>query len=73
MCLIFLSVNDHPDYKLIVVANRDEFYNRQTQGAHFWKDHPEVLAGRDLQAGGTWMGVSKTGNVSMVTLSLIHI
>jgi uncharacterized protein with NRDE domain len=67
MCLIFLSLNQHPKYKLIVVANRDEFYNRQTAPAGFWEDHPEILAGRDLEAGGTWMGVNKKGKISMIT------
>ncbi len=67
MCLIFISLNDHPDYKLIVAGNRDEFYNRKTSPAHFWETHPDVLAGKDLEAGGTWMGVTKKGKVSMVT------
>jgi uncharacterized protein with NRDE domain len=67
MCLIFLSVNNHPDFKLIVAANRDEFYNRKTAPAEFWSDHPEVLGGRDLEAGGTWLGVSKSGRISMIT------
>jgi uncharacterized protein with NRDE domain len=67
MCLIFLSINHHPDFKLIVAANRDEFYNRKTAPAEFWKDHPEVLGGRDLEAGGTWLGVSKSGRISMIT------
>ena len=67
MCLIFISLNDHPKYKLIIAANRDEFYNRKTSPAHFWKDHPEILGGRDLQEMGTWMGASKSGKISMVT------
>ena len=67
MCLIFLSVNNHPDYKLIVAANRDEFYNRKTAAAEYWKDNPEILGGRDLEAGGTWLGITKTGRVSMIT------
>lgn len=67
MCLIFISLKDNPNYKLIVAANRDEFYSRKTAPVHFWKDHPHVLAGRDLEAMGTWMGVNKKGNVSMVT------
>src|SRR5215216_7502929 len=67
MCLIFLSLEDHPDYKLIVVANRDEFYNRKTQAAAFWDDHPEILGGRDLAAGGTWLGMSANGKISMIT------
>ncbi len=67
MCLIFISVQQHPQYKLIVAANRDEFYERKTTAAGFWNDHPHVLAGRDLEAGGTWMGIHKNGRIAMVT------
>ncbi len=67
MCLIFLSVQQNPRYPLIIVANRDEFYARQTAPADFWHDSPTVLAGRDLEAGGTWMGVTKQGRVALVT------
>ncbi len=67
MCLIFLAINDHPTYKLIVAANRDEFYERKTAPAHFWEEYPNILGGRDLEASGTWMAVSKQGKVSMVT------
>lgn len=67
MCLIFISVNDHPDYKLIVAANRDEFYDRKTAPVHQWEDHPEIIGGRDLEAGGTWLGVTRSGRISMVT------
>jgi uncharacterized protein with NRDE domain len=67
MCLIFISLNNHPDYKLIVAGNRDEFYKRKTSPAHFWDDHPHIVAGRDLEAGGTWLGMSKNGKISMVT------
>lgn len=67
MCLIFLSLNDHPKYKLIVVANRDEFYNRQTSPAEYWDDNKKILAGRDLEAGGTWMGITTHGKIAMVT------
>lgn len=67
MCLIFLSLNNHPNYKLIVAANRDEFYNRQTAPAHFWKDHPEIIGGRDLEASGTWMAMNRNGRIAMVT------
>lgn len=67
MCLIFISINQHPHYKLIVAANRDEFYNRKTAPAHFWNDDPHILAGRDLEAGGTWLGVNKRGKISMIT------
>jgi uncharacterized protein with NRDE domain len=67
MCLIFLSLNNHPTYKLILAGNRDEFYSRDTAPAHFWHDRPDVLAGRDLEAGGTWLGMSRQGNIAMVT------
>lgn len=67
MCLILVAYKKHPKYDLIVAANRDEFYKRATKPAHFWEDHPEVLAGRDLEAGGTWMGLNKRGEVSMLT------
>lgn len=67
MCLIFLSINDHPQYKLIVVANRDEFYQRKTSAANFWEDHPQILGGRDLEAHGTWMAMNKNGRIAMVT------
>jgi uncharacterized protein with NRDE domain len=67
MCLIFLSVKQHPTYKLIIAANRDEFYQRQTAPAHFWEDVPHVVGGRDLEANGTWMAMSRNGKISMVT------
>lgn len=67
MCLIFISLNNHPEYKLIVAGNRDEFYKRKTAPAGFWQDHPHILGGRDLEAGGTWMGISRIGKISMVT------
>lgn len=52
---------------LIVAANRDEFYARPTEAARFWSDSPTVLAGRDLQAGGTWLGVDVRGRFAAVT------
>lgn len=67
MCLIFFSVNDHPTYKLIVAGNRDEFYNRNTAPAHFWKDHPQILGGRDLEGNGSWMAMTKSGRISFIT------
>lgn len=67
MCLIFTAINYHPVYKLIVAANRDEFYSRKTAPANYWEDYPHVLGGRDLQAGGTWMGMTKEGKISMLT------
>lgn len=67
MCLIFLSIDDHPKYKLIVAANRDEFYQRKTAPVAEWQDHPNVIGGRDLEAHGTWMAMTKDGKIGMVT------
>lgn len=67
MCLINFQYKEHPKYKLIVAANRDEFYGRPTQQAHFWEDEPSILAGRDLQQGGTWLGITKTGRFAALT------
>lgn len=67
MCLVFIALKSHPKYKLIVAANRDEFYNRKTAPAAFWKDHPEILGGRDMEALGTWLAMTKSGKISMVT------
>lgn len=67
MCLIVVSLNNHPDYQLIVAANRDEFYNRATASANYWDEHPDVLGGRDLQAGGTWLAMNLNGRIGMVT------
>lgn len=67
MCLIFVAVKSHPRYKLIVAANRDEFYARKTAAAEFWADHPQILGGRDLEAMGTWLGITRLGRLAMVT------
>ena len=67
MCLIFISFQNHPKYKLIVAANRDEFYNRKTAAANYWSDYTQILAGRDLEACGTWLGMSTSGKISMLT------
>lgn len=67
MCLIVFAYNVHPSYRLVLAANRDEFYERPSSSADFWKDHPEVLAGRDLKNGGTWLGVTRDGKFAAVT------
>ncbi|MTD30538.1 NRDE family protein [Planomicrobium sp. YIM 101495] len=67
MCLIAFRFQDHPKYKLILAANRDEFYARPTAPADFWTDEPTILAGRDLQGHGTWLGVSKEGRIAALT------
>jgi len=67
MCLILFAWQAHPRYALIAAANRDEFHARPTAAADFWSDAPDLLAGRDLQAGGTWLGVSRTGRFAAIT------
>jgi uncharacterized protein with NRDE domain len=67
MCLILFAYKTHPKYKLIVAANRDETYARGTAPADFWEDAPELLAGRDLEKMGTWMGVTTSGKFAALT------
>ncbi len=67
MCLIVLGWQAHPQLPLVVAANRDEFHRRPSAAAAFWHDHPGILAGRDLEAKGTWMGVSRSGRFAAVT------
>ena len=67
MCLIVLGWHVLPDHPLIVAANRDEFHARPASAAAFWPEQPAILAGRDLQAKGTWMGVSRSGRFAAVT------
>ena len=67
MCLILFAWQAHPRYALILAANRDEFHNRPTEKAGFWDDQADMLAGRDLQAGGTWLGISRSGRFAAVT------
>ena len=70
MCLIIFAHQANPDLPLVVAANRDEFYARPTQTARFWTDQPEpgaILAGKDLQAGGTWLGITRSGRFAAVT------
>lgn len=67
MCLIVVGWQAHPEYPLIVAANRDEFYARPTAFADFWGAAPEVFGGRDLEAGGTWLGITRTGRFAAVT------
>ena len=67
MCLVVLAFRVHDDVPLVVAANRDEFHARPTRDAGWWPDAPDVLAGRDLQAGGTWLGVHRSGRFATVT------
>ena len=67
MCLILLAWQTHPDYPLVVAANRDEFFVRPSAPAAFWTEAPDILAGRDLQAGGTWLGVTRGRRFAALT------
>jgi uncharacterized protein with NRDE domain len=67
MCLIAFAYKTHPRYSLVVAANRDEFYRRPTAPVDFWPECPCVLAGRDLEQGGTWLGVSRDGRFAALT------
>lgn len=66
MCLILFSFDPGGEYPVVVAANRDEFYERPTQCAHFWQDAPDIFAGRDLTSRGTWLGVDRYGRFAAV-------
>ncbi|MFI4920321.1 MAG: NRDE family protein [Gammaproteobacteria bacterium] len=67
MCLLVFAWQTHPDHALIFAGNRDERHARATLPAELWRDAPEVLGGRDLEAGGTWLGVTLAGHFAVVT------
>lgn len=67
MCLIVLSWRTRTDFPLILAANRDEFYDRPSMPAAFWPDRPDILGGRDLKEGGTWMGITRKGRLAALT------
>lgn len=67
MCLILLSHRTHPDYPLVLASNRDEYYARPSKDLHRWPETPHILAGKDLQEGGTWLGISDQGRFAALT------
>jgi|SRR5579871_568424 len=67
MCFILLLRRMHPDYPLIVAANRDERRDRPSSGPQQWEGRPVIWAGRDEVAGGTWLGVNEHGMVAAIT------
>lgn len=71
MCILFFAIKQHPKFPVIICANRDEFHQRPTQAMHWWPKNDllssDVLAGKDLQAGGTWLGLNKQGRFSALT------
>lgn len=67
MCLVVLALGQDPNYPLILAANRDEFHARPTAELHWWDNQPEIVGGRDLQAGGSWLALSRRGRFATVT------
>jgi uncharacterized protein with NRDE domain len=67
MCLVLLVWRVHPLYPCLLAANRDESHARPTAQAEWWPDRPRILAGRDLKAGGTWLGLTRTGRFAALT------
>ncbi len=67
MCLAIVAINRTKELPLLMVGNRDEYHGRATAGLHWWDDQPDVLAGRDLVAGGTWFGVTRGSRFGLVT------
>ena len=67
MCLLVFAIRQHDKLPLVVAGNRDEFHARPTQAAHWWPDKRDILGGRDLQAGGTWLAVHRNGRFAAVT------
>ena len=67
MCLLLIAWKTHPRYRLILAGNRDEFHDRAAAPLNWWQDDPRILAGRDLKAGGTWLGVARSGRFGVVT------
>ena len=67
MCLILFAWKMQQNFPLVLAANRDEFYERPSAPADFWDDAPDLLAGRDLRDGGTWLGITRGGRVAALT------
>src|SRR5699024_4242702 len=67
MCLLVWGYREHPQYKLVIAANRDDAYHRPTRAAQLWTDQPDILACKDLKSGGTWMGIHRSGRLAAIT------
>ena len=67
MCLAAFALNAHPRFPLVIAANRDEFFARAAAPMAWWADRPDILAGRDLSAGGTWFGLTRAGRLALLT------
>lgn len=67
MCVAAIAWNAHPRWRLVAIGNRDEFHERPTAPLEEWADGSGIIAGKDLRAGGTWLGVTGTGRFALVT------
>ncbi|TGL69858.1 NRDE family protein [Leptospira jelokensis] len=67
MCLVVIALRIHPEFPLVIASNRDEFFERPTEGLHVWDTNPNILAGKDLKAGGTWLGANAVGKLAFLT------
>jgi uncharacterized protein with NRDE domain len=67
MCVLAFAWKTHSVFPLVLAGNRDEFHTRPTAPAGWWDEHPDLVAGRDLKAGGTWMGATRSGRFAVVT------
>ena len=67
MCLLAIAWKVHPKYRLVIGANRDEFHTRPSQALKWWSDEPNIIGGRDLLAGGTWLAAHRAGRFATVT------
>lgn len=67
LCLINFAFHAHPSFPFIIAANRDEFYHRPTAEADYWIDYPFLLGGKDLEKGGMWLGITKSGRFAALT------
>lgn len=67
MCIAYIAIHTHPDWPLFIAANRDEFHQRPSIPAAPWAEHPNVIAGIDCQAGGTWLGITRQGRFALLT------
>lgn len=67
MCVVVFAYHQHERYRLILAANRDEFFSRPSAPMAWWVDDPDILAGRDLVRSGTWLGITRRGRIALVT------
>src|SRR5690606_15433383 len=67
MCIAYLAISAHPDWPLFIAANRDEFHGRPCLPAAPWPAHPDVIAGTDCLAQGSWLGITRQGRFALIT------